>query len=311
MTEVSDRRRPIYLVLLTVLWINLLVLAVKVWAGWATASLSLLAESLHTLIDGSSTVLSLLSTASAYRVSGREVWGHSRREAAGILLLSAFLGFAGFSLLIVSMQQLEAATQGVEVIFPVQINFVLVLLITLVMVVSTGLALFERHQATRLESQALRLNANHVLQDSWLNLIVLVGLIGVWQGYIWLDPLLAIALVLLAVRSLWWMLNRQMPLLVKQTAIAPELLAQITYQIEGVTHCYRIRSKGVVGRQVLVEMHLGIHPEFMPAAHLIAERIEGAIRERYGPVRAKIMIDGDRDLSNQSSQSKSRGNSRI
>jgi hypothetical protein len=65
--------------------------------------------------------------------------------------------------------------------------------------------------------------------------------------------------------------------------------------VEGITHCYAIRSQGVVGRQVFVEMRLILHPECMSLARTIAERIERLIRDRYGP--AKVVIYIDRDLA--------------
>ncbi|NET30835.1 MAG: cation diffusion facilitator family transporter [Cyanothece sp. SIO1E1] len=297
MREVYDRKRTSYLILFTALWLTLLVLAVKVWAGWATKSLSLMAESLHTLIVGFSTLLSLALVASPFRLSNRGVWGYGKREVAGILLLTSFLGFSGFSLLMMSVQQLEAATRGSTVPFPVHISLPLIQLVGVVIAISLILACFESYEAKALESPALRLNSRCVFQDVWLTMLLIAGLLAIWQGYVWLDPLLAIFLVLMTIRSLWQMLSRQLPLLVRQTAIAPETLSQIAHQVEGVIQCHCRRCQGIVGRQVLIELRLVLHPEFMGVAHIIAERVEGAIRERYGPIQARIRIDGDRPLS--------------
>ncbi|MBE9178888.1 cation diffusion facilitator family transporter [Oculatella sp. LEGE 06141] len=300
MTEARNRRRASFQLLLVTLWITLLVLAVKIWAGWATRSLSLLADALHTLIDSFSIGLSLLAVTSAPRPIGREVWSYGKRETAGVLLLVAFLGFSGFNLLNLSVEQLQAATQNQPLPFPTQIDLPLVQLLGVAVAINTCLVLFERYESRVLESSALRLNADHMLRDTWLTIVVLVGLVGVSQGFVWLDPMMAIALVGLTVISLWRVLNWQLPLLVQQVAIAPESLAQIAYQVEGVTQCHHVRSRGLVGRQVLVEMHLILHPEFMSAANLIAERVEGAIRERYGPVQVKIHADTEANRLEQS-----------
>ncbi|NJL36992.1 MAG: cation diffusion facilitator family transporter [Leptolyngbyaceae cyanobacterium SM1_4_3] len=303
MSEARNRRRASYQVLFATLWLTLLVLAVKLWAGWATRSLSLLAESLHTLIDSFSIVLSLSAIASSYRTAGREIWTHDKRETAGVLLLASFLGFSGFSLLVLSVQQLDVVTQGLESQFPVQISMPLIQLLVVVVAINLCMVWFQRYEARLLENQALQINANHVLKDAWLTVLVCVGLVGVWRGYVWIDPLLAIALVLMSIRSYWRMLNWQLPWLVRQVAIAPEALAQIARQVEGVTHCERIRSKGLVGRQVLVEMSLALHPEFMSAARSIAERVEAAIRERYGAVKVVIYIEGDRSKPDSGAES--------
>ncbi|MEP0870385.1 cation diffusion facilitator family transporter [Trichocoleus desertorum AS-A10] len=300
MAEAYSRRRAIHQVLLATLWLTLLIFAVKVWAGWAAKSLSLLAESVHTLINGFSTLLSLLAVTSPHRISGREVWGHGRLESIGALLLVALLGFSSLSLLGGALKQLEASTRNAVVPFEVSINLPLIQLLGVAIAIGICLAFFERYEARVLESAALRLNANHILQDAWLSVVVLIGLVGVWRGYVWLDPLLAVIVTFVAIRSCWRVLNWQLPLLVRQVAIAPEILAQLARQVEGVTHCYRIQSRGIVGRQVFVEMYLVLHPEFLGAARVIAERVEGTIRERYGPVQTIIHIDTDQSSAENS-----------
>lgn len=293
MTEARDRRRSVYQVLLITLWLTLLVLAVKVWAGLATRSLSLLAESLHTLIDSFSTLLSLIAISSLpYRQTGRELWSHSRRETAGLFLLLAFLGFSGFTLLVMAMQQLQSLSLGLISPLMPSVTPPLIQLLGLVVAVNICLVLFERYQSRHLESQALWFNANHMLKDAWLTVLVLLGLVAVSQGVTWLDPVMAIALVLLAVRSVWRMVNWQLPLLVQQTAIAPEALTQLATQVEGVLQCHCIRSKGLVGRYVFVEMVLVLHPEFVGSARSISDQVEANLRDRYGAIHARIRIHG-------------------
>jgi len=80
-------------------------------------------------------------------------------------------------------------------------------------------------------------------------------------------------------------------------AIASEALAQTIHQVEGITHCYSIQSRGVVGRQVFVEMRLILHPECVSMARTIAERVERVIRDRYGSAKVVIYIDSDRPKS--------------
>ncbi|MGJ3246832.1 MAG: cation diffusion facilitator family transporter [Elainellaceae cyanobacterium] len=299
MTEARNRRKASYHVLIATLWLTLLVLAVKVWAGWAAQSLSLLAESLHTLIDGFSVMLSLIAVSSPYRFSSRDVWGHSRQETAMILGLTSFLGFTGFSLLVLSIQQLELTSNYLSALFPVQIGLPLVQLFGVIVAVSFCLTIFVRYEAGILESGALRLNAHQLLRHAWLMLLVFIALVGIWLGYAWVDPLLAILLVLLIIPGFWRILCWHLPLFVHQVAIAPEAIIQIIKPIEGISHCYQIRSWGIVGRQVIVEMRLTIHAEFAGMAPAIAEKIEGRIREKYGPANVRIQIDDRHPTSSQ------------
>ncbi|MGP1371565.1 MAG: cation diffusion facilitator family transporter [Almyronema sp.] len=291
MTGGITQRQFTHRLLMLTLWMLLLILAVEVGVGWTSQSLSLLAESLHTLIDGFSTVLSLIAVTSPQRTLGREIWGHGRTEVACTLLLVAFLGFTGFSLVIIALQQMETAAQGNSLAFLVSLDVRLVQLVLVMIVVQLGVALFCGYQAKQLSSVAFKLNTSHILQDSWMSLTLLVVLLGILRGYRWLDPLFSILLVGMAGRSVWQVITAQLPMLLKPTAIAPEAIAEIINAVEGVIRCTRIRTRGMVGRQVWVEVWLMLHPEYLVQAHQIGEQIEAAIRDRYGPIRAQIWIE--------------------
>ncbi|MBD1841998.1 cation diffusion facilitator family transporter [Cyanobacteria bacterium FACHB-63] len=293
MAEVNQKRISRRILLVT-LWLTLLMLVVKVGAAWATRSLSIVAESLHTVIDGFSTVLGLIALSTPNRQSGREVWGHGRLEAGLALLLVALLGFAGLSLFGVAIDQL-VTDSTLRTLPDVQMRLSVIGLLTIVFLASVGLALFERKVSRSFDSSILKLNARHILQDAWLTILLLVGLLGIWRGYVWLDPVLTIAMVVTAGISCWRVLNWQLPLMMRQVAIAPEAIGQIVRQVQGVTHCYAVRSRGIVGRQVFVEMRVMVHPEFLGAKDWIAGQIEGGIRDRYGAVQVIVAIEEARD----------------
>lgn len=276
------------------LWLALVVFAIELTAGWASHSLCLLAEALHTLVDVFSTLLSVIAIASPQRTLGKEIWGHGRAEAAGALTLSALMGFAGISILLKAFDQASAFFQVPQGAFPVSMTLPLIFLVGIGMIVTTSAAWFLTEQSKQNSSLALKLNAEHILGNSWLSGILLVGLFAIARGQRWLDPLLASIWVLLAVKSLWNMLQTQLPMLLKPTAIAPEAINQLVCQTEGVTRCTRILSRGMVGRQVWVELHIALHPEYMVIANSIGENVERSLRDHYGPVRTKIWLDSTR-----------------
>ncbi|NET10826.1 MAG: cation diffusion facilitator family transporter, partial [Symploca sp. SIO2B6] len=280
LSDTDRRHRSTYRVLLISLWVTLMVLVIKLWLGWITQSLSILAESLHTLLDSLSTLLSLLSLSSSDRLGWHNVWSHGKRDVISVLLLVAFLGFASFSLLIMAAQSLETLDDIGLALTKQSMN-----MFAIVTVVTLCLAVFKRHRSHVMTSSLLRLNAQHTLRDVWLTVLVFLGLAGVKLGYGWLDPVITILLVLMLAGSAWQLINWQLPFMVQQVAIAPEVLTQMAKQIEGVSHCYRVQSRGLVGRQVFVELYLGVHPEFMGVARTIAQRLEAMIRTRYGPVK--------------------------
>ncbi|MEM6837032.1 MAG: cation diffusion facilitator family transporter [Cyanobacteria bacterium P01_C01_bin.120] len=293
----DSQRRHCYRLLLTWLWVTLLVLGIEVIAGWATRSLLLLAEALHTFIDAFSTVLSLVAVASAQRPLGREVWGHGRAEVAGTLAVVSLLGFTGFSLIFTALQQMTAAFSGDAAALQVAIERPVVYLMVLLVVMSLAIAVYAHYRIQPLGSLALMLHTRHVFGDAWLSGITLAGLIAVWQQQAWVDPSWAILLTMFSIRSLWQVLRDQLPTLLRPMAIAPEAIAHIVNQIEGVTRCARIRSRGLVGRQVWVELHLVIHPDFLGVSHIVGERVDAALRLQYGPLRTQIWLEDAQPMS--------------
>ncbi|HEY9888033.1 MAG TPA: cation diffusion facilitator family transporter, partial [Candidatus Obscuribacterales bacterium] len=288
----GDRQRRLsHRLLLTWLWLTLLVLGIEAIAGWMTQSLLLLAEALHTFIDAFSTVLSLVAVASAQRPLGREVWGHGRAEVAGTLAVVSFLGFTGLSLVLAALQQAANAFRQQPEPFKAAIDRPVVYLVVAVVVLSLAIAVYAYYRSQTFGSLALMLHTQHVLGDAWLSGITLAGMIAIWQQQAWVDPLLAGLLTLFAARSLWRVLDDQLPTLVRPMALAPEAIAHIAAQVEGVTRCVRIRSRGLVGRQVWIELHLAIHPDFVGVAHIVGERVDAALRLQYGPVRTQIWVE--------------------
>ena len=259
--ENGMRHRHIsYRLLATTLWSTLLVLAVEASIGWASHSLTLLTESLHTLIDVFSTLLSLIAVASPQRTLGREVWGHGRVEVAATLMMTAFLGFTGISLLIVALRQIAEALAGVADPFPASIEAKLIQFVAAMIILIIALGVYVNHQSRNIHSLALDLNAKHFLRDAWLSLVTLAVLLAVWKGQRWLDPVFTIPLLGMAIRSFWRVLNDQLPMLLLPTAIAPEAIAHTIQKVEGVTRCSRIPSLGMVVRQVWTVLHFATHP---------------------------------------------------
>jgi len=291
LNEDKNSNRATRLILFTTAWVTLIVLLVKVFAAATTRSLSLMAESLHTLLVTFSALLGLLTINAQNLSTGESVYSHGKRETALTFLLAAFLSIAGVKLWETATQQWKFATEGESLIFPVLVSLPLIKLLGILVAASLSLLLLSMWGARVFQSQLLRFNALQQLKDIGLTVLVVLGLVGVWWDLVWLDVSLAAVIVLLTVGNFWQMVNWQLPLLVQQTAIAPEMLAQIACQVRGVTHCYQIQSRGMVGRFVYIQMHLVLHPEFAEAIDDIAEQIEADIQMYYGPIQITFYIE--------------------
>ncbi len=152
-------------------------------------------------------------------------------------------------------------------------------------------AFYERRVGKSVGSPILIADAKHTMSDVWVTISVIGGLIGVWLGYQWLDLVLAFPVALLVFWSGWSVLKENLPWLVDQMAIAPEAIYDIAVSVPGVVNCHEIASRGVLGRQVFIEMHLIVDSPDVETAHHITEEVERRLEERFSPVRILIHVE--------------------
>ena len=89
-------------------------------------------------------------------------------------------------------------------------------------------------------------------------------------------------------KSGWEVLRENLPWLVDEMAIAPEAIHKQVMQVPGVMNCHDIASRGLLGRQVFIDMHLVVEPTDVEKAHEITEEIEARLEQLYGPARITI-----------------------
>lgn len=284
--SITDHRPEVRRVLVITLLLNLLVLGLKVGIGWWTGSLSLLADALHSLTDSANNVLGLITNHLASPKPDREhPYGHQKFEAVGALGIAAFLGIACFEIV------QGAVTRLVEQRLTVTMSAPALWLLLIVLGINIFVAFYERAVGRRVGSPILIADANHTMSDIWVTILVMAGLIGVWSGYIWLDVVLAFPVALLVLWSGWTVLKDNLPWLVDEIAIAPEAIHAIAMQVPGVVNCHDIASRGIIGRQVFIEMHMIVATKDVETAHQITEVVEAHLEERYGPARIVIHIE--------------------
>lgn len=275
-----------------VLWItlvlNIVVCAIKAAVGLATGSLAVLADALHSLTDGANNVLGLVVTRWSNPPPDREhPYGHHKFEALGALAIAALLGIACFEVVRAAIQRLLAEAPA-----PVTMDLPSLGLLALVLVANVFVTLYERRAGRRLNSPLLLADAHHTLGDIWITLGVLAGAIGLWTlGWQWIDVALAVPVAGAVLWSGWAVLKQNLPWLVDASAIAPEAVQSLALGVPGVLDCHEVRSRGLIGRQVFVEMHLVTNSRDVERAHRITEEIERRLSERYGPVHATIHVE--------------------
>lgn len=291
----QDNRSQIRQVLWLTLLLNLFVMALKIVLGIATGSLSLQADALHSITDSVNNILGLVANRFSSPKPDREhPYGHQKFEALGALGIAAFLGIACFEILKGAVEKIFLSTESV----PIKISSAELWLLLVVLGVNIFVAFYERGVGRRIGSPILIADARHTMSDIWVTIIVIAGLVGVWQSsnlnipqLQWLDVILAFPVALLVFYSGWEVIKENLPWLVDEMAIAPEAIHDIVMEVSGVINCHDIASRGLLGRQVFIEMHLVVETTDIVTAHQITEKIEARLEKRFGMVRVLIHVE--------------------
>jgi cation diffusion facilitator family transporter len=289
----QNKQKKVRNVLIITLILNIIVLILKAVVGTITGSLSLQADALHSVTDSANNILGLITNHLSSPIPDREhPYGHQKFEAIGALGIAAFLGIACFEIL---TSALNRVIFGGE---PVKISGAQLWVLIIILSINIFVAYYEGKIGKKLGSNILIADATHTMSDVWITISVLLGLIGIWQSEVWnlpwlqsLDYLLAFPVAILVIKSAWEVLKSNLPWLVDQMAIAPELIHEIVMEIPGVINCHSIASRGLLGRQIFIEMHLIVNTENVKTAHNITEEIETKLEAKFAPVRVLIHVE--------------------
>ncbi|MEB3230225.1 MAG: cation diffusion facilitator family transporter [Leptolyngbyaceae bacterium] len=298
----STYQSQVQKVLIITLVLNLVVMTLKFIVGFLTGSLSLLADALHSVTDSVNNVLGLVTSHLSSPQPDRDhPYGHHKYEAVGALGIAAFLGVTCFEVLQTAIGRMVDYEELVE------IKGSELWLLVIVLGINIGVAFYERHVGNQLNSPILVADARHTMSDVWITILVLLGLIGIWGWNIqWIDILFSFPVALMVLWSGWTVVRENLPWLVDEIAIAPEAIHSIVMQVPGVINCHDIASRGMLGRQTFIEMHLIVDAADVETAHQITERVEAELKKYYNPVRLSIHIEPPSCYSEQISYEEER-----
>jgi cation diffusion facilitator family transporter len=283
----QDTRQSVQRVLLIALAVNVSMTVLKLVIGLLTGSLAVLADAMHSATDGLSSLLGLFTNGlSDPRPDRDHPYGHDKYEGLGAVAIAGFILFTAFEIL---KSAIERIVSGLPAL---RLDGRELFLLLIVLGFNLLLAGFERSQGKRLGSQLLLADAKHTTSDIWTTVVVLLGLAGVLLFRInWLDVAMAVPLCLMLLRACWQVLTSNLPWLVDQIAIAPEAIHEVAMAVPGVLNVHDIASRGVLGQQVFIELHMVVDANDLPTAHRITELVEEHLEARFGAVRCTIHLE--------------------
>ena len=268
--------------------VALATIALKTGAWWLTDSVGLLSDALESLVNLAGAIFALMMvTVAAQPPDEDHPYGHHKAEYFSS-------GFEGVLILVAALAIIWAAAHRFFDPQPLQ-QLGLGLGLSIVSSALNGaLAWAMLRKAREHRSMALEADARHLFTDVWTSAGVVVGLVAVhFSGWLWLDPVIAIALAANIAREGVLLVWRSADGLMDQ-ALEPEVRAEIERTLEGFRH-NTIRFDHLVTRRAGQRRFIDLHMH-MPAAWTLGRAaavrgsVEQALMSAVPGLRATIQL---------------------
>ncbi len=234
----SQRNAGVQRVLWVVLGLNLLIAVIKLVAGFLTGSLAILADAFHSLIDSSSNVVGLLGVWVAGRpADANHPYGHQRYETMAALGIGVMLALAAYE---IGSGVIDRLVGGGTI--PIAEPAAIVVMAG-TFVANLIIVWYETREGRRLNSPVLLADAQHTRTDLFVTTSVVAALIGARFGWTWLDPLVALGVVVLLVRAAWGIVTSASLTLTDAAVLDPDIVEQVARAVPGVTAVRGVRSR--------------------------------------------------------------------
>lgn len=268
--------------------VALATIVLKTLAWWLTGSVGLLSDALESLVNLASALFALVMVNIAQRPADEDhPSGHTKAEYFSS-------GFEGLMIAGAAVSILWAAAQRFAQPQPLE-SLELGLALSVLSSAINGLLAWRMMAASRRHrSIVLEADARHLMTDVWTSAGVVAGLALVQlTGWLWLDPVLAIAVALNILREGGHLAWRSVEGLM-DSAVEPEVREQIDRTLAQFRH-HAIRFDHVVtrraGQRRFIDLHMHMPADWtLGRAAALRADVEQALMHDVPGLRASIQL---------------------
>ncbi|APC96660.1 cation diffusion facilitator family transporter [Francisella frigiditurris] len=253
--------------------INCLLAMIKMLIGAIGRSPALFADGVHSFSDLISDIMVLF--AAKYANIGEDKnhpYGHERIETLATLVLSAILITVGFTIVYHSLSNLIIGSYSTPDKFTIFAAIFSIL-------GNEFIYQYTMKAANEIDSDLLRANAWHSRSDMWSSVVVLIGLIGAFIGFVWMDAIAALVVCYMVVKmGIKWGYSAVSELIDEgvdeETRVS---IKKIIRDTEGVLDFHCLRSRKMAGK-IIIDVHILVD-KYITASegHYIAEKVRSNI----------------------------------
>jgi cation diffusion facilitator family transporter len=258
---------------------NSLLFVIKLLLGFFLNSIALIADSVHTLSDVSTSAVVIFGFKVSKKPSDKEhPFGHGRAEYIATLIIAILLVVTGFGFI---EQSIERIINAVTIT-----NLGYALLVGIVLIISAfvkeGMARFSFAIGKKIGSDILVADAWHHRSDALASIGVGISLIGSYYGYVILDPIFGV-IVSMIIIYVGVLLGKTSSNYLMGQAPDKELLEnvrEITKSVNGVKGVHSIAVHDY-GNSKVITFHAEVDNNLtIDEAHTIADELENRVMEK-------------------------------
>lgn len=261
-------------VLWKVLFVNLLVAAIKILVGFFSGSISMIADGFHSAMDGSSNIIGLIgSTVAGRPPDSNHPYGHQKYETFATLCI-------GLILLLTSWNVLQSiVTRLIEGGTPEVSAFSFgVMIVTIIL--NLAVVVYESKRGRQLNSTILLADAAHTKSDVFVSLSVIASLIAVKLGWVWIDTVVALIIVLVIGHTGWKIVRRASDVLADCSVIDAAEVEKVVLSVDGIHSCHKIRSRGTE-QQAHLDLHIQVDGQMtLNEAHELGHSVQDQLQQQ-------------------------------
>ena len=250
--------------------VDFLLAIIKIIAGYIGNSGALVADGIHSLSDLlSDGVVLYAAKHSDEEADDEHPYGHGRFETVATLGLSIILAIIGAGIILDAVNNLSNPTS-------IQYSSLLLSVVVLSILSKETLYWYTLKVAKTYKSSMLKANAWHHRTDALSSIVVLIGILGSINGYLYLDSVAAIIVGLMIIYIAWELGLGATKELV-DTSIDSEkikMLRETIGKISGVVNIHSLRTRRN-GNKISCDIHVQVDPFLsVSEGHIISVSVE-------------------------------------
>lgn len=266
--------------------VNIVLFALKYWAGVVTGSIAIIADAWHTLSDSFTSIIVIVGVKISTKPADKEhPFGHGRAEWIASIIIGILLALIAFEFISESIQRLRSRESVHYGVIAIAVTIISILM-------KEALAQYAIWAGKKTNSKAVMADAWHHRSDALSSLIILIG-IFFSRFFWWIDGVLGIIVALLILYAAFDVLKDSVsPMLGKEPP--EDLIKQIKKlcweSVGEEVHAHHFHIHDYGGHTELT-FHIRLPQKMtLEEAHDIANRIENYIKSELD-IDATIHID--------------------